>query len=404
MSTPLISPQEGIPPLLATPEEISAAAAQLAAGRGPIAVDTERASGFRYDDRAFLLQLRRQGSGTFLIDPDFCRSEISELLAPVINGEDWIIHAAASDLPCLAWLGLYPGRLFDTELAGRLAGLDHVNLAAMIEQFLDRGLAKGHGAEDWSQRPLPEGWLNYAALDVELLLELAEAMAELLDSQGKLEWAEQEFEYIRSSHADIEGPPELGWRDTKGVGTLTTPEQLLIARELWLERDAIAAAEDRAVSRILANKVLIEIARQVPKTERELRQIKGFPFRRPGAARWCFDIIRRARATPRDTWPARIRAPRGIPAKRTWQTEYPESWEQFSQTRELIDELSRELQVPTENLLRPAILRSLVWESTEGDQVRSTGDLLALLQEHEARPWQVELLAPLLNEVLFPRR
>ncbi|WP_156231052.1 HRDC domain-containing protein [Corynebacterium occultum] len=403
MSIPLTSPREGIPPLLATPEEISAAAEQLSAGRGPIAIDTERASGFRYDDRAFLIQLRRQGSGTLLIDPEPYREDLGGLLGPAINGRDWIIHAAPSDLPCLAWLGLYPGRIFDTELAGRMAGLEHVNLAAMIELLLDQSLTKGHGAEDWSQRPLPDGWLNYAALDVELLLELAEAMTELLDSQGKLEWAEQEFEYIRAGHQDIEAPPELGWRDTKGVSTLTTPEQLLIARELWLERDSIAYEEDRAVSRILANKVLIEVARHTPKNERELRQIKGFPFRRPGVARWCFDIIQQARATPRNTWPTRIRPPRGIPSRRTWQTEFPESWERFTQTREKVDALSLELQIPSENLIRPAALRTAVWESTEGKQSNSPADLIALLQDQEVRPWQIELVTPLLNDALFPR-
>ncbi|MGP6173027.1 HRDC domain-containing protein [Corynebacterium sp. A21] len=403
MSTPLITPREGIPPLLATPEEISAAAEQLAAGRGPIAIDTERASGFRYDDRAFLIQLRRLGCGTVLIDPEPYREQIGALLAPVLNGQDWIVHAAPSDLPCLAWLGLYPGRLFDTELAGRLAGLEHVNLAAMIEELLDRSLFKGHGAEDWSQRPLPENWLNYAALDVELLPELAEAMVELLDSQGKLEWAEEEFEYIRATHAGIESPPEPQWRGTKGVGTLNTPEQLLLAREMWLERDSIAYNEDRAVGRILPNRVLIEIARLAPKNERELRNVKGFPFRQAGASRWWFDILRQARTTPRQSWPARIRPPRGLPSKRTWQTEFPESWERLTQIREIVEALGLELQIPTENLIRPAVLRTVVWAGTEGKQLHSPADLVAMLRDEEVRPWQIQLVTPLLSEALFHR-
>lgn len=403
MSTPLITPREGTPPLLATPEEISAAVEQLAAGRGPFAIDTERASGFRYDDRAFLIQVRRLGCGTLLIDPEPYREEIGQLLAPVLNGQDWIIHAAPSDLPCLAWLGLYPGRLFDTELAGRLAGLAQVNLAAMIEELLGWSLQKGHGAEDWSQRPLPDDWLTYAALDVELLPELAEAMAELLDAQGKLEWAEEEFEYIRASHAGIEAPTEPEWRTTKGVGTLTTPEQLLLARELWLERDSIAYNEDRAVGRILPNRVLIEIARLAPKTERELRAVKGFPFRKAGVSRWWFAIIRQARDTPRDSWPTRIRPPRGVPSKRTWQTEFPESWERFTQIREIIEALGIELQIPTENLIRPAVLRTVVWAGTEGKQVNSPDDLMAMLRDQEVRSWQIELVAPLLSDALFHR-
>src|SRR5690606_1810952 len=167
------------------------------------AIDTERASGFRYDDRAFLIQIRRRGAGTLLFEPKSHRPELSRSLGPVLNGQEWIIHAAATDLPSLAWLDLRPGTLFDTELAGRLAGFELVNLAAMVEQIFDLHLLKGHGAEDWSKRPLPEEWLNYAALDVEMLLELADVMAEILDNQGKLGWAEQEFEHIRTQFADV---------------------------------------------------------------------------------------------------------------------------------------------------------------------------------------------------------
>ncbi|MDJ0115140.1 ribonuclease D, partial [Rhodococcus erythropolis] len=68
--------------------------------------------------------------------------------------------------------GLTPAELFDTELAGRLAGFERVGLAAIVERTLRVELRKGHGAADWSTRPLPDAWLNYAALDVEVLLEL----------------------------------------------------------------------------------------------------------------------------------------------------------------------------------------------------------------------------------------
>ena len=162
----LDSPRGGLPELADTPSSIRAAADRLAGGIGPIAVDTERASGFRYDDRAFLLQLRRARAGTVLIDPEGRRDLVTAELAPVLNSEEWVLHAAASDLPSLAMLGLHPSRLFDTELAGRLAGFEKVNLAAMIHEVFDYELAKGHGAEDWSTRPLPGAWLNYAALDV----------------------------------------------------------------------------------------------------------------------------------------------------------------------------------------------------------------------------------------------
>lgn len=403
MSTPLTLPRDGLPDLLATPHELSRAAERISAGRGPVAIDTERASGFRYDDRAFLLQVRRRGTGTLLIDPAPHRELIGDLLTPALNERDWVLHAAPSDLPSLAWLGLYPGRVFDTELAGRLAGLDQVNLAAMIEQFLGYSLAKGYGAEDWSQRPLPQSWLNYAALDVELLLELAEAVTELLDTQGKLEWAEQEFDHIRDRHAAVTAPEEPQWRSTKGVGTLNKPEQLVVARELWRERDTIARSEDSAVGRILPNRVLVEIARSLPRTMSDLAAIRGFPARRPGATRAWFSVVRRARTSPRETWPERLRPPRGVPNRRTWSTEYPESYAHLTRIRTEIEKLSTRVGTPAENLLRPAVLREVVWDATRQSRPRSADQVVQSLSDHDARTWQIELVAPLVCGELFGR-
>ncbi|QGU04770.1 HRDC domain-containing protein [Corynebacterium comes] len=398
MAHDLTTPRDGIPPVLSTPASFREAAAALASGQGPLAIDTERASGFRYDDRAFLVQIRRRDVGTFLLDPEGHRTEFTAALAPVLNGQDWILHAAPSDLPSLAWLGLYPGSLFDTELGGRLAGLDHVNLAAMTELLLDVRLAKGHGAEDWSQRPLPANWLAYAALDVELLLELGDTMAEILDNQGKLDWASEEFEYIRNTHSTITGPAEATWRSVRGVASLTRPEQLAVARELWMIRESIAVEEDRAVSRILPNKVLIEIARLLPRTARELVRVKGF---RRSEVRFWGEIIQRALESDPRTWPTRDRPPRGLPSRQTWAAEHPDSWERFSNARTLLDDLSADLAIPVENILKPAVLRTVAWGATVGREIRSPLDLPDVLRDYQARNWQVELTAPILTETLF---
>ena len=163
--TPLTEPAEGVPPVLSTPAEFADAGARLAAGEGPIALDTERASGFRYSGRAYLIQIRRHGTGSLLIDP----IDHPDALGPVIealDGPQWVLHAADQDLPCLRELGFVCADLFDTKLGGRLLGIQRVNLAAMVAHHLGLGLAKGHGAADWSRRPLPDDWLNYAALDV----------------------------------------------------------------------------------------------------------------------------------------------------------------------------------------------------------------------------------------------
>src|ERR1700761_2001249 len=198
--TPLLHPADGVPDLSVTADEIKAAAALLAGGRGPFAVDAERASGFRYSNRAYLIQIRRAGAGTVLIDPVSHGGDPPTVLRPVADvlaDDEWILHAADQDLPCLAEVGMRPPALYDTELAGRLAGFDRVNLATMAERLLGLGLAKGHGAADWSKRPLPTEWLNYAALDVELLIALRAAISDVLAEQGKTGWAAEEFEHLR---------------------------------------------------------------------------------------------------------------------------------------------------------------------------------------------------------------
>src|SRR5699024_8762752 len=142
----------------------------LRSGAGPVAIDAEPASGYRYGERAYLVQVRREGAGTALIDPVPC-SDLSEL-SVALSDTEMVLHAAHQDLPCLTEINLRPSRLFDTELAGRLLGYQKVGLGAMVERLLGLRLAKEHSAVDWSQRPLPKDWLRYAALDVEILVEL----------------------------------------------------------------------------------------------------------------------------------------------------------------------------------------------------------------------------------------
>ncbi|NCW75791.1 MAG: ribonuclease D, partial [Actinobacteria bacterium] len=163
----LTVPKGGTPPVIESRSELLAAVEALKAGAGPIAIDAERASGYRYSARAYLIQIFRRGGGLHLLDP-IALSEAPELnqLNDLLSSEESVIHASSQDLDCLREIGLDPKILFDTELGARIAGCERVGLGALCENLLGLQIAKEHSAVDWSYRPLKQEWLDYAALDV----------------------------------------------------------------------------------------------------------------------------------------------------------------------------------------------------------------------------------------------
>ncbi len=397
-SVPLRCPAEGVPPVSVTAGEIARAAEKLAAGRGAFAVDAERASGFRYSNRAYLIQIRRHGAGTVLIDPVNHGGSPLDVLAPlaeVLGSDEWILHAADQDLPCLAEVGLRPPALYDTELAGRLAGFDRVNLAAMVQRLLGLGLAKGHGAADWSIRPLPADWLNYAALDVEVLIELRDAIAEVLDEQNKSHWAAEEFEYLRCSEPTPTRRDR--WRKTSGLHKVRTQHGLAAVREMWTVRDRIARTRDIAPGRILPDSAIIAAALAQPTTVEELTALPVFGgSKQKRSARVWLDALRAARTS---TDLPEISEPLdGPPPPVRWARRNPEAAARLEAARAVLAGLSGQVGVPTENLVSPDLVRRLCWDwTTPADAGTAVADFL---RDGGARNWQCELVAPVLADAL----
>ncbi|GAA2049793.1 HRDC domain-containing protein [Williamsia deligens] len=393
--TPLDSPAEGVPPVLSYPSEFADAAARLADGEGPIALDTERASGFRYSNRAYLIQIRRRGSGSFLIDPIDNPDALGPLIE-VLDGPQWVLHAADQDLPCLRELGFVCADLFDTELAGRLLGVPRVNLAAMVAHFLGLGLAKGHGAADWSKRPLPDDWLNYAALDVEVLVELRDAVATALDEAGKTAWAEQEFDHVRTKP---EPPPRVDrWRRTSGLHTVKAPRTLAAVRELWTTREELAAQRDVAPGRVLPDSAIVAAATKGPASVEELVALPVFGGHRQrrSVRRW-FDALDRARRLPDSELPPRSAPTTGLPAVNRWANRNPDAAARIGAARPAMAALSDRVLTPVENLLQPDLLRQICWDGVEPT---TEDEVTTRLVAAGARPWQAELCAPVLAEAL----
>ncbi|MFT4108920.1 HRDC domain-containing protein, partial [Propionicimonas sp.] len=333
----LMLPADGIPDVVDTPQALASTRAALRAGTGPLAIDTERAQGYRYSAKAYLIQVRREGAGTHLIDPTAFeegrpRADFHEFAEEVSDAE-WILHAASQDLPCLAEVHFLPTHLFDTELAARLLGLPKVSLGALMEQAIGITLLKEHSAADWSRRPIPEDWLAYAALDVERLTELREWMIERLTAAGKLDWAHQEFAYLAEHASDGPHARKDPWRRTSGLHALHSPAALAVVRELWLVREELAAAEDRAPGRVVADRSITELAGRMETQHKtrlnraDLRSVRGFSNRIAARyeARWL-EALDRAASLGRAELPPRNVAPDGPPLPRSWDRRWPDSF------------------------------------------------------------------------------
>ena len=400
----LDAPRDGVPEVIDTPAGLDQLVRDFADGTGPVAVDTERAQGYRYSGRAYLLQFRREGAGTALVDP------IPLTAGPGLSGiqaslddAEWIIHAATQDLPCLVEAGLLPHRMFDTELAARLLGYPRVALGTLVEQLLGVRLLKEHSAADWSTRPLPKEWLAYAALDVELLMDLRDILSEQLREAGKEEWAEQEFAYLLGQAALPAVPRVDPWRRTSGIHAVRNPRALAVVRELWTARDELARSLDKAPGRILGDEGIATVAMGVKEGSADVdhRTLQAIPrFNRREAKRYrqtWLDAIQRALQLPQRELPPLYLPTDGPPPPRTWPSRDPQAAKRWEAVRPLLTDLADTLKLPVENLAPPDPIRRMLWTPQGTDEAAIRTQLAGL----GVRPWQVDLVAPPMAAALF---
>lgn len=386
---PLLELREPLPNVITDNSVFEDAVNRIANGTGPIAIDAERASGYRYSQRAYLIQVRRQGAGTFLFDP-ISHLEF-ELLFRQTENEEWIIHASTQDLTCLREVGITPNKMFDTELAARLLGYPKVGLSALVEKHFGVTMAKEHSAADWSTRPLPEPWLHYAALDVELLIELKDMLHDELVKQNRIHWLDQECGHILKNFAPkVKEDP---WRRTSGIHGVKVPRQLAVVRELWLTRNQLAKELDIAPGRLLPDSSIIFAARADSKIT--LKEMAAFQSRgaKIHATAWK-DALNRARELPDNLCPPSNPRSSAIPHPKNWAARNPKAHARLTHARLAISKLGESLGVSAEHLISPETLRTICWSKTSISEME-------LEREYLVRPWQISLILPDLTTALL---
>lgn len=397
ISTPLLKARREVI-FVDSQEQLDDAVAKLAAYKGPFALDAERASGFKYGQRAYLIQVARAEGEIFLIDPvaiaPNAETALFTELARLLRTDTWILHAATQDLACLAELGLTPTKIIDTELGSRISGLPRVGLGAVVEHFLQLGLAKEHSAVDWSKRPLDQGWLDYAALDVDVLHDLSALLIEDLASKNKLNWALEEFEHLLNFRPKPEKPDR--WRGTTGLHEVKNQQGLAIARSLWLAREALGQKLDVAPGRLIPDSSISYVAKNIPASRPELANSKSFAGRasRTYLDTWwaAIDEGRRSRDLP----PLKLAAT-GIPNHRNWPSKWPKAHQRLICTRHFVTQVATQHELPIENLVSPETIRQICWVERETVTVE---EIRAELASFSARHWQIELIAEVVAEAI----
>lgn len=382
--------------LVSDPQGLAEAVHELSRDSGSIAIDAERASGFRYSQRAYLVQLRSASSPIFLLDPiailEQKRDSFSDL-SKLLADRQWILHAATQDLSCLAELELEPGAIFDTELAARIAGQPRVGLGPLAENLLGLRLTKEHSAADWSTRPLPNSWLTYAALDVDVLHDLKDAVHQDLESQGKISWVNEEFAALKNFKPKPQ--KEDRWRSVSGVHKISDRQLLAIAKSLWEAREALAQKLDVSPGRLIPDSSILAVVTSPPGSKPELATRRDFTGR---ASRSYLDLWWQAiseglkEPDPPSAKPPKLDA---IPNHRSWPSKFPEADLRLRLAKDALTKIAEKNRLPLENMLTPDTLRQLCFTPPVENSPLAICNSLAAMG---ARNWQIQLVADTITE------
>lgn len=252
------------------PDNIS----QNLTGYARLGVDTEFMREKTYFAQLCLIQISSPDA-IYCVDPlvEAGQAEFWKQLLAI----NWVVHSARQDIEVVyQTAGTMPREIFDTQIAAGLLGFPaQMGYAGLVKELFDVDMAKSHTRADWTQRPLPDAYLDYAAEDVEYLLPAADVLSEKLDQKGRLEWALQDSQLLLNKELyDVSGEQAID--RLKGARNFRGAKRAAAVRlAAWREEEAIR--RNRPRQWILRDNVLLDIAYQLPSNEKQLVKIEGMP-------------------------------------------------------------------------------------------------------------------------------
>lgn len=223
-----------------------------------------------------------------------------------------IMHAGSQDLEILELeCGAVPGRMFDTQIAALFCGYRTSSLGKLVEGFLGIQLDKSSQLSDWTRRPLPADDLRYAASDVAHLLDLRDALLERLREQGRVEWAEEEIERLRSKDRSSPEPETLWWK-LRGKTKLNGRARG-VAQELAKWRDQVAREQNRPARTVLSDMALLALAQRPARNVEQLRSVRNLDLRRFKHSNEVLSTIQRGVELPKNAVRLPPKKPENLP-------------------------------------------------------------------------------------------
>ena len=408
-------PKGGVPPLVSSLSDFERALSVLKSAPGPVAVDAERAAMYRYSHGNYLVQMKKKGTPTFLFDAPALSSSGADLSLLSSVAPMWVLHDSVQDLPAFARMGALPCAIFDTQVACMFLGRERMGLARCTEEFLGISLEKEFATADWSLRPLPRPWRNYAALDVEFLIDLEGAEEEALRKKGMEEWAREEFSTLLRRGSDLKKRQEP-WRGVSNITVLGADRRgLAVVRELWEAREEVAKDLDLAPGLVLKDETIIELALKKPRSESEFRQTgaaervkveknceldllfdRYIPLQHRIKPKTWKEAVDRALALPSSSLP-RLAAPpskRGsaVPSSlKIWDKRHPDRLARLEKASEEVEKIAASLSIPPSFLISPKILREYFWT------VPPKGEGENFLKSFGVNGWRLGLIAKVIE-------